>query len=610
MWFACRFWKKIEENSENAVSTGSKHPKLIAMVKTIGSLGEFNTAIAANNLTVVDFFAEWCGPCKRIAPFIEGLVEKYPSVTFVKVDVDQCQEVAQAQQISAMPTFKFFVNGEMVDEMRGADPNGLEAKVTEHMNKGGGSGGSIGAFGGAGHTLAGSTGASAGAPPVNARDARLLRFGAMAPGTGDGRQMIDAPMKKVESKGDDTDADLAKAIALSISEGGDAKKGAPTPAPAVPAAAGDKKNTVFSAAENDAADAKEAQQMFDDAEEKDYVDGEELVPLPVDEGILAELLAMGFSDTRARKGIHYGKNLDGAVTWISENENDPTIDEAFMVKKSDTIPKVPLTAEEKAQKMQALKEVAAKRRKEREDAEAKLAISREKERRERGQNVAETQETREKMARERERLKIKREKAEAAAEKKRLLEEIKRDKAIRAANKGVLPSVLGVDGYNPSAVQFDQSSAPLPDGTPAPAAAAAAAPTAAAAPAAKATTGAIVPGAAIANPEQTIDGAIATISKYRTSGDGGNALKLLVTFVGNVHKNPAEAKYRSINTEGNAFKTKLGRLVGPVTMLRALGFEKTDDGKLKLEGDATLSLVASTFNKLTAAEEAYWKANP
>ena len=570
------------------------------MVHLIGSTGEFNLAISANKLTVVDFFAEWCGPCKRIAPAIEGLESKYPNVAFVKVDVDQQQEVAQQHGVKAMPTFKFFVAGQMVDEMTGADANSLEQKVIQHQNKG-----ATAAFSGSGYTLAGAV-PTDGAAPANPRDARLQRFGALAPGTGDGRQMIDAPKASSDAgakSAEDEDAELAKAIALSMSP-----ESAATPAGTVfndSAAAKEK------AVADDAADTKEAEKMLAEQDEKDYVDGEELVPLPVNEDILKELLEMGFSDTRARKGIHYGSTLDGAVAWLSEHENDPGIDEAFMVKKSEAIPKKPLTEEEKVEKMAMLKELAARRRAEREAAEKAQAIVREKERRDRGQKMAETDESREKLLKERERAKLKKEKADAAAEKKRLLEEIKRDKAIRAANKGVLPSVLGVDGYNPSAVQFDRGVEGVPDGEPAttsaPAAAAAAA---AAAPTGPPKTGAIVPGAAITDPVKAIDGAISTISRHRTSGDGGNALKLLITFVGNIHKNPTEAKYRSINTEGNAFKSKLAGITGSVQLLRALGFEKTDDGKMKLEGDSTLPLIGETLQKLTEAESAFWAANP
>ena len=81
-----------------------------------------------------------------------------------------------------------------------------------------------------------------------------------------------------------------------------------------------------------------------------------------------------------------------------------------------------------------------------------------------------------------------------------------------------------------------------------------------------------------ADPEAVVDSAIAAVSRYRTGGDGGAALKLLVLLLRNVAANPEEAKYRSINMEGKAYKGKLGHLVGPAALLKAVGFRVNETG--------------------------------
>jgi thioredoxin 1 len=91
------------------------------MVKEISSASEFNTEIKGPGLVVVDYFATWCGPCKQIAPFLEELSRKYPNVKFLKVDSDKVQEVTSERRISSLPTFQFFVKGNQVDEIKGAD---------------------------------------------------------------------------------------------------------------------------------------------------------------------------------------------------------------------------------------------------------------------------------------------------------------------------------------------------------------------------------------------------------------------------------------------------------------------------------------------------------
>jgi thioredoxin 1 len=86
---------------------------------------EFNPAIT-NGIVVIDFFAERCGPCKMIAPYLEQMQEKLgETVQFYKVDVDQENNLAAQQGITAMPTLKIFNNGKEVKTIVGADLQGL-----------------------------------------------------------------------------------------------------------------------------------------------------------------------------------------------------------------------------------------------------------------------------------------------------------------------------------------------------------------------------------------------------------------------------------------------------------------------------------------------------
>ena len=90
------------------------------MVQAIKNTDEFKQVIKDNKIVVVDFHATWCGPCKVIAPKYEFLEQNYGSqAKFIKVDVDECQEVAQESGISAMPTFQLFVSGKKVEQLRG-----------------------------------------------------------------------------------------------------------------------------------------------------------------------------------------------------------------------------------------------------------------------------------------------------------------------------------------------------------------------------------------------------------------------------------------------------------------------------------------------------------
>jgi len=82
-------------------------------------------------LVVVDFTATWCGPCKMIAPVFASLSTKFPSIYFLKVDVDANQDISGYERVSSMPTFAVYRYGKKVESFSGADGNKLTALCTK-----------------------------------------------------------------------------------------------------------------------------------------------------------------------------------------------------------------------------------------------------------------------------------------------------------------------------------------------------------------------------------------------------------------------------------------------------------------------------------------------
>lgn len=81
---------------------------------------------------LVDFFADWCGPCKMMAPVVAKFAEEFDGKVKVgKINVDDNGEIAQKYGVMSIPNFKFFKNGEVVDNIVGAvNPEMLREKVT------------------------------------------------------------------------------------------------------------------------------------------------------------------------------------------------------------------------------------------------------------------------------------------------------------------------------------------------------------------------------------------------------------------------------------------------------------------------------------------------
>lgn len=80
---------------------------------------------------VVDFFTEWCGPCKAIAPKFEELSKSYTQVKFHKVNVDDLEDLAVMFNITSIPTFIGFKDGKAVKQIQGAQLDALKSLVDE-----------------------------------------------------------------------------------------------------------------------------------------------------------------------------------------------------------------------------------------------------------------------------------------------------------------------------------------------------------------------------------------------------------------------------------------------------------------------------------------------
>ena len=80
----------------------------------------FSDALLKNKLLLVDFWAEWCGPCKSMHPIFSRMAKKYDHVRFARVNVDNSQDIAARFNVQSIPTFIMFKNGENVQQMVGA----------------------------------------------------------------------------------------------------------------------------------------------------------------------------------------------------------------------------------------------------------------------------------------------------------------------------------------------------------------------------------------------------------------------------------------------------------------------------------------------------------
>ena len=93
----------------------------------------FEAAVTADeSIVLVDFWAEWCGPCRQFGPIFERVSDKHPDITFAKVDTDAEQELSAMAGIRSIPTLMIFRDGVLLYNQAGAAPEtALEELITQ-----------------------------------------------------------------------------------------------------------------------------------------------------------------------------------------------------------------------------------------------------------------------------------------------------------------------------------------------------------------------------------------------------------------------------------------------------------------------------------------------
>ena len=125
---------KIMQKKLDAMINQKPEPKIEPGIIDLNS-SNFDQIISAETPTLVDFWAEWCGPCKSMHPIFESLEKQYPKIKFARVNVDQNQNISMKFSVQSIPTFIMFKSGQVIDKMMGAvGAPGIHMICKKHSN--------------------------------------------------------------------------------------------------------------------------------------------------------------------------------------------------------------------------------------------------------------------------------------------------------------------------------------------------------------------------------------------------------------------------------------------------------------------------------------------
>ena len=125
-----------EENTDDAVPAETvgddvELPGADGQIKVVAPGTSFDKVVQSAKIVVIDFNATWCGPCRKLGPYLERMAESYKSdgVSFCSVDIDQHRELVEELDIPSIPDVRIYLDGNPVDKVVGCEPIDLMDKI-------------------------------------------------------------------------------------------------------------------------------------------------------------------------------------------------------------------------------------------------------------------------------------------------------------------------------------------------------------------------------------------------------------------------------------------------------------------------------------------------